>query len=65
MRDRFVGVWQILSVFDDIGDGEELFYIDFQRMTARSAKRRCVSKRECLADWVRPYGQKKKRKSKR
>lgn len=69
MKHRFVGIWDILDIWDDIADGEEVFYTDYRSMTARVAKRRCVSKRQAIADYTSPIAQKagshKQRRTKR
>ena len=60
LRHRFVGIWQILLIQDDIADGEELLWDDYGAMTALVAKRRCRSKRQVLADYKRPCGKAKR-----
>ena len=60
MKDRFVGVWDILPILDDIADGEEMVWDDYGSITARFAKRRCLSKRQVLADYQRPFGKVKR-----
>ena len=56
MKDRLVGIWQILRVWDDTAVGEELLWDDCGGWTARVAKRQCRSKRQVLADYQRPFG---------
>ena len=60
LKYRFVGIWQILLIHDDIADGEELLWDDYGDITARVAKRRCQSKRQVLADYQRPFGKVKR-----
>jgi len=57
---RFVGIWQIFPHLDEIADGEELLWDDYGDITARIAKRRCLSKRQVLADYQRPFGKVKR-----
>jgi len=60
MKYRFVGIWEIFDIWDDIGDGEELYYTDHGNITGRVAKQRCVTKRQCLDEYSTPIGQKPK-----
>jgi Domain of unknown function (DUF4288) len=54
MKDRFVGIWEILPILDDIADGEELFYTNYGFITAGVARRRCMSKRKLVEEYTKP-----------
>ena len=45
---RFVGIWDLVPIYDDIGDGEELYWTDYGRITNRVARRRCITKKQVI-----------------
>lgn len=45
---RFIGLWDLIPIYDDIADGEEMLWDDYGRITARVAKKRCVTKRQTI-----------------
>ena len=45
---RFVGLWDLVPIYDDIADGEELFWHNYGRITGRVAKSRCVTKQQVI-----------------
>jgi hypothetical protein len=45
---RFIGLWDLIPIWDDIADGEELIWDDYGKITAEVAKKRCVSKRQVI-----------------
>ena len=47
-RWRYVGLWDIVPIYDDLADGEELYWTDFGRVSNQTAKSRCVSKRMAI-----------------
>ena len=49
MNWRFVGIWELLPVYEDIADGAELYYTDYGLITSRVAARRCMSKHKVIA----------------
>jgi hypothetical protein len=45
---RFIGLWDLVPINDDIADGEEMIWHDYGRITARVAMKRCVTKRQTI-----------------
>jgi|SRR5689334_10842384 len=45
---RFVGIWDLQLIWDDLADGEEMFWTDYGRITNRIARRRCITKQQLL-----------------
>jgi hypothetical protein len=53
-RWRFVGIWEVFAIWDDLADGEELFWEHRGRISGRSARQRCLSRRQVIRDQARP-----------
>jgi len=48
MRWRFVGLWDLLPVYEELADGNELFWTDHGMLAADTARRRCLTRAEAL-----------------
>jgi len=48
MKWRFVGVWELLPVYDDLADGEELFWTDYGPLMAETARKQCLTRAEAI-----------------
>lgn len=45
---RFVGLWDLVPIYDDLADGEEIAWHDYGRITGRVARQRCITKRQAV-----------------
>lgn len=54
MKWRFVGVWDLLPLYDNIADGEEIYWNDYGMMSAGKAQDRVMSKGQVLASLRKP-----------
>ncbi|MEI8080076.1 MAG: DUF4288 domain-containing protein [bacterium] len=48
MKWRFVGVWELLPVYDDLADGKELFWTDYGPLMAETARKQCLTRTEAI-----------------
>ncbi len=54
MKWKFEGISQVLPIYDDIQNGNELFYCDYGQISSRRAKKIVTNKKEILEN-IKPY----------
>jgi len=45
---RFVGIWDLIPIYDDLADGEEILWTDYGALSAETAQKRCLTRAKAI-----------------